>query len=75
MPKRLKRFTCVCGDSHFYFRYDRTYTEKEINEAFKQRVSKWKPEVFPGLVLRDEQGQCYRPELTIALVPTEDTYV
>lgn len=74
MPKRAKRFLCECGDAHFYFKWKREYTERELRQAFKQKTEEYQHNVFPGLVLRGEDGQCYRPELTIALVPTEDNY-
>ena len=72
-------FKCTTGDADFYFRHrKKLYRVSEVERIFRERIKSgclhcstpW--DVFPGLVLEDEDGRKFKAELTITLEPEED---
>ena len=55
------------GDTTYYFEHGRRYKKTYIRQVFKKKVAPI--ELFPGLVLQDEEGNLFKPELQVVLVP------
>jgi len=71
-PRRLPRFRVHTEDQAAWFKYKRELKEREIVEIFEERIAAWKLDLFPGLVLVDDNGNKLRPELQVILVPLEE---
>lgn len=73
-------FKVYCGDTTFYFKHGRPYRWGYLNQIFKERLRQCPScgrsyELFPGLVLQDDQGNLWTVQLQAVLTPTkpEDT--
>jgi hypothetical protein len=62
-------YRCTCGDAELYFKYDRIYKLREVEEIFDSRIASTKPYILPGLELTDETGRTFKPVLKIVLEP------
>jgi hypothetical protein len=71
MPK-APRYTVEVGDAHFYFAHGRKITEKKLEAVFQERIEGLQTEMFPGLRVRDIEGQLLKPRLQVVLVPEEE---
>ena len=67
--KKEPVFQVHCGDAHHYFGYGRLYRQSHMRRIFTERVERIRVEFFPGLVLKDGQGNLWKPELHVELVP------
>lgn len=57
-----------------YFEWKRKYKLSYLRRVFRQRLEKCPRcslpyEIFPGLILQDEEGNLLTPELQVVLVP------
>jgi hypothetical protein len=64
------RYVVHTGDTTYYFEHGRLYRQSYLNRVFKKKIAP--VELFPGLVLRDGQGNLWKPELQVTLVPAEE---
>jgi len=72
MPKRLPRLKVIRADAEFYFAFKRSMKESEVHKIFEQYTEPLQSEIFPGLILRDEEGNMLKPRLQVVLVPIEE---
>jgi hypothetical protein len=70
--RREPRYTITCGDADYYFKRGRTLKESEVHHIFRDRILIWRHQLFPGLLVRNEQGQVMHPDLQVVLIPTEE---
>jgi len=72
MPRpRAKRFKVVRGDAECWFPYDRELTEKKLTDLCNAREQSF-DKVFPGLLLKDDDGNILEPELKITFKESDD---
>ena len=72
-PKKRKEdpsFVVHCGDSQFYFQFNRMYQLSYLKKVFRRRIAH--VELFPGVVFRDDAGQLWKPEVQVNLIPVEE---
>jgi hypothetical protein len=62
----------VRGDSTFFFAFNRSLKESDVARICDSRIATLQTEIFPGLLLRDEEGNILKPELQVVLVPAEE---
>lgn len=72
MPKRLPRFKVVVADADLFFAFNRNLKERELIAMFERRIEPLQSEVFPGLILKDDDGDLLKPKLQVILVPAEE---
>ena len=68
--KKNPKYTVVVGDSDGCFGFDDKTRKSYLETRFRQRARSIA--IFPGLVLKDDNGDCWKPELRIHLVPAEN---
>ena len=69
---KQKKYEVVVADDMFFFSFEDMKTETQVQRIFKRRVDKFQSELFPGLRLRDNDGQLLKPKLQIILVPAKE---
>lgn len=69
-------FKVRVGDTTYYFAANKLYQDSYLRQVFKKKIQQCHScanpiELFPGLVLEDEKGKLWKPELQVHLVPFE----
>jgi len=72
MPRTSKRYLVEVGDDHFFFPYGKEITETQLRRAFEKWIEPLQSELFPGLKLRDGNGQLLKPKLRVELIPSKE---
>ena len=71
MSRSDPRYTVHTGDTSYYFAHGRSYVWSYLKRVFRKRISPI-DNPYPGLVLRDDEGTLWKPELQVVLVPAPE---
>jgi hypothetical protein len=69
-------FTVHTGDSLYYFEHGRSYQQSYVRQVFRERLKRCPAcshpyELFPGLVLKDDNGDLWKVKLRATLMPVK----
>ena len=69
-------FQVYVGDTTLYFMQGKLYQESRLRRIFRKKIRQchrcaFDIELFPGLVLQDGEGNLWKPELQVHLVPVK----
>lgn len=67
MSRKIQQYVVHTGDTSYYFEHGREYKASYLKQVFRKRTEQI--ELFPGLILEDEDGNLFKPLLQVTLVP------